>query len=328
MKESILNLLKENSNNFVSGQLISKNLNVSRTAVWKYINILRKEGYKIESYPKKGYRLIYSPDILNYEEIKNMLHTNFIGNNFFYFESINSTNIKAKELAENGEPNGTIVVSEEQTLGHGRLGRNWVSPKYKGIWLSIILRPKVAPISVSKITQIAAASVINTLTALKIDGSVKWPNDIIVNHKKVCGILTEMSGELNRVNYVIVGIGVNVNLDKEDFDDNIFKKATSLKIETGHTIDRKLFFATLINEFEKLYIEFQKNATIKFSIEICKNHSAVLGHDIKILSCGKEYFAKAIDIGENGELIVQYLDGSINKIISGEISIRALNGYI
>ncbi|MCH3963168.1 MAG: biotin--[acetyl-CoA-carboxylase] ligase [Clostridium sp.] len=328
MKESILNLLRENNDTFLSGQLISEKLKVSRTAIWKYINILRNEGYRIDSSPKKGYKLMYSPDILTYDEIKCNLHTNCIGKNFFYFDSINSTNMKAKELAEKGESHGTVVVSEEQTIGHGRLGRTWISPKYKGIWLSIILRPQTAPVNVPKITQIAAAAVITALNELEIDGYVKWPNDIIINHKKVCGILTEMSGELNMVNYVVVGMGVNVNLDKCDFKGDISNKASSLKIETGSPIDRKLLLALIMNKFENLYNEFEENLSIKSSISICKEHSAVLGRDIKIIFNGKEYFAKAIDIGENGELIVKYPDGSIKHIISGEISIRALNGYI
>lgn len=328
MKESILNLLKENKDTFLSGELISKKLEVSRTAIWKYIHTLRDDGYRIDSSPKKGYRLIYSPDILTYDEIKCKLHTNCIGKNFFYFDSIDSTNMKAKKLAEKGEPHGTVVVSEEQTIGRGRLGRDWISPKYKGIWLSIILRPETDPTNVPKITQIAAAAVITALNELKIDVYVKWPNDIIINHKKVCGILTEMSGELNRVNYVIVGIGINVNLDKDDFNNEILNKASSLKIETGSPVDRKLLLGTLINKFEKLYVEFEKDAAVKSSIDICKEHSAVLGRDIKIISGKKEYFAKAIDIGENGELVVKYPDGSIKDIISGEISIRALNGYI
>jgi Biotin-(acetyl-CoA carboxylase) ligase len=163
-----------------------------------------------------------------------------------------------KKLAEKGEPNGTIIVSEEQTMGHGRLGRNWVSPKYKGIWLSIILRPNVDPINVSKITQIAAAAMIRTLKSLKIDAFVKWPNDIVMNDKKICGILTEMSAELNRVNYVIVGMGINANLDKTDFNKDILNKATSLKIETNSSINRKIFLGTLINEFENYMMNFKK----------------------------------------------------------------------
>ncbi|AND84505.1 biotin--[acetyl-CoA-carboxylase] ligase [Clostridium tyrobutyricum] len=328
MKDAILNLLKKSTEDFISGQIISEKLGVSRTAIWKYINILRKEGYTIDSYSKKGYKLISSPDILTYEEVKNIIHTKYIGQEFFYFDSIDSTNTVGKKLAEKGEPNGTIIVSEEQTMGHGRLGRNWVSPKYKGIWLSIILRPNVDPINVSKITQIAAAAMIRTLKSLKIDAFVKWPNDIVMNDKKICGILTEMSAELNRVNYVIVGMGINANLDKTDFNKDILNKATSLKIETNSSINRKIFLGTLINEFEKLYDEFQENFTVTKSIEICKKYSAVIGNDIKILHSGKEFYAKAIDIEENGELVVQYKDGSIEKLISGEISIRGLNGYI
>ncbi|MBV4436973.1 biotin--[acetyl-CoA-carboxylase] ligase [Clostridium tyrobutyricum] len=328
MKDAILNLLKKSTEDFISGQIISEKLGVSRTAIWKYINILRKEGYTIDSYSKKGYKLISSPDILTYEEVKNIIHTKYIGQEFFYFDSIDSTNTVGKKLAEKGEPNGTIIVSEEQTMGHGRLGRNWVSPKYKGIWLSIILRPNVDPINVSKITQIAAAAMIRTLKSLKIDAFVKWPNDIVMNDKKICGILTEMSAELNRVNYVIVGMGINANLDKTDFNKDILNKATSLKIETNSSINRKIFLGTLINEFEKLYDEFQENFTVTKSIEICKKYSAVIGNDIKILHSGKEFYATAIDIEENGELVVQYKDGSIEKLISGEISIRGLNGYI
>jgi BirA family transcriptional regulator, biotin operon repressor / biotin---[acetyl-CoA-carboxylase] ligase len=328
MKESILNLLKENKNNFISGQALSEKLKVSRTAIWKYINILKKEGYKIESYSKKGYKLIESPDILTYEEVKDTLNTSCIGRNYFYFESINSTNLKAKELAEKGASNGTIVISEEQTLGRGRLGRSWISPKYKGIWSSIILRPNISPVDVPKITQIAAAAIINTLNTFDIKAYVKWPNDIIINHKKVCGILTEMSGELNKVNYVIVGVGINANLDKEDFQGDVSKKATSLKIESGSNISRKFFLGTFINEFEKLYLEFEKNATVKSSIDICKKYSAVLGKDIKIISPSQELYAKAIDISENGELVVKYPNGSIDTIICGEISIRGINDYI
>ncbi|MBV4420210.1 biotin--[acetyl-CoA-carboxylase] ligase [Clostridium tyrobutyricum] len=328
MKDAILNLLKKSTEDFISGQMISEKLGVSRTAVWKYINILRKEGYTIDSYSKKGYKLISSPDILTYEEVKNTIHTKYIGKKFFYYDSIDSTNTEGKKLAEKGEPHGTVIVSEEQTLGHGRLGRNWSSPKYKGIWASIILRPNADPINVPKTTQIAAAAMIRTLKSLKIDALVKWPNDIIINHKKICGILTEMSAEINRVNYVVVGMGINANLDKTDFNKDILNKATSLKIETNTSIDRKIFLGTLINEFEKLYDEFQENFAVTKSIEICKKYSAVIGNDIKILHSGKEFYAKAIDIEENGELVVQYKDGSIEKLISGEISIRGLNGYI
>lgn len=328
MKESVLALLKQNLNEFTSGQVISEKLDVSRTSIWKYINSLRKDGYKIESSSKKGYKLVSSPDILTFEEIKETLTTKYIGKNILHFDSIASTNLKAKELAEKGEAHGSVVISEEQTLGRGRLGRQWLSPKYKGIWFSIILRPKTEPINIPKITQVAAASIVNSLANLNIDAYIKWPNDIIVNHKKVCGILTEMSGELNRVNYVVLGMGVNANLDPSDFNEDISLKATSLKIETGHSIDRKLFISSILNEFEKLYEEFSKYNTVNKSLEICKKQSAVLGKNIKIISGGSISYAKAVDIQKSGELKVEYPDGSTDDLISGEISIRGLNGYI
>ncbi|MBP2031408.1 BirA family biotin operon repressor/biotin-[acetyl-CoA-carboxylase] ligase [Clostridium algifaecis] len=328
MKEAILNLLKKNNDDFLSGQIISEKLNVSRTSIWKHINILKKDGYIIDSSSKKGYKLISSPDILTYEEIKDHLHTKYIGKNFLHFDTIDSTNTEAKRLADNGEPCGTVIVSEEQNTGHGRLGRAWISPKYKGIWVSIILRPEVNPIKVPKITQVGAASMINALKSLKIDAQVKWPNDIIINHKKICGILTEMSAELNRVHYVVMGIGINANLDKEDFSEDVFKKATSLKIETGSKIDRKLLIANFLNEFEELYSEFSTNSTVKKSIDICKKNSAIIGRDIKIISDGVETYARAIDISEEGQLVVKYQDGSIKNLISSEISVRGLNEYI
>lgn len=328
MKYEVLHLLKENSETFLSGQLISEKLGVSRTSIWKYIKSLKEEGYMIDSSSKKGYRLIGSPDALTFEEIKKYLNTKYIGKKIIHFESINSTNDKAKELAEQGADNGTIIISEEQVGGKGRLGRLWCSPKYKGIWLSIILRPNINPMKAPEITQIAAAAMIESLKEFNINAKVKWPNDIIIEGKKVCGILTEMSGELNRVNYVIVGIGINANLDKGDFSKDLLDKATSLKIEINSNVDRKALVGTLLNKFEYLYTEFQEKGKIEFSIKICKDNSAVIGKNIKIIKNTDKSYAKALDLDEGGGLIVQYEDGSVEKLISGEVSIRGLNKYI
>ncbi|RMD03032.1 biotin--[acetyl-CoA-carboxylase] ligase [Clostridium autoethanogenum] len=324
----VLYLLKENRNDFVSGQLISEKLGVSRTAIWKYIKTLKEEGYTIDSSSKKGYKLISSPDILTSEEIKCYLNTKYIGKKIIHYESIGSTNTTAKKLAEQEEENGTIIIAEEQTAGRGRIGRTWSSPKYKSIYFSIILRPNVNPMEVPKITQIIAAAIIEGLKELKIEAKVKWPNDIVIDGKKVCGILTEMSGELNKVNYVIPGIGINVNLNKEDFQEDILNKATSLKIETGSTMDRKVILGTILNKFEPLYEEFVQKGTIESSIEVCKNNSAAIGKNIRIIQNKSERQAKAVDLAEDGRLIVQYENGSFEKLISGEISIRGLDKYI
>ncbi|KAJ53901.1 BirA family biotin operon repressor/biotin-[acetyl-CoA-carboxylase] ligase [Clostridium tetanomorphum] len=328
MKEEILNLLKENNDSFISGQFISEKLGVTRTAIWKYINTLKNEGYKIESVSKKGYRLISSPDILTYEEIKENLNTKYIGRNIIYYDSIDSTNTKAKELASKGELNGTVIISEEQTSGRGRLGKIWCSPKNKGIWLSIILKPEIDPMNVAKITQIAGASVCKSLLEIGINSYIKWPNDIVINNKKVCGILTEMSCELNMINYVILGIGINANIDKNEIPEEISTIATSLKIEDGKSIKRKYLTAKILNNFEMLYEEFLHKNSFNTSLEICKKHSILLGKDIKIINRNTTIIGKAIDIDHDGRLVIEHLDGKKEALVSGEVSIRGLYGYV
>lgn len=328
MKEEIIKLLKENKNNFISGEKISESIGVTRAAVWKYIKAIKEEGYEIESASRKGYKLTSSPDLLTFEEISPNLKTRFIGRNFVHLDTIDSTNNEAKKLAIDGSPEGTLVISEEQTMGRGRLGRNWVSPKHKGIWMSLILRPEINPIQVSKITQVAAAAVCMALIDMGIETLIKWPNDIVLNDKKVCGILTEMSGELNRVNYVIVGIGINANIDKDEFPEDLKPIASSLKIEIGNYIKRKELVRRILNNFEELYEELINEETIKKSIEICKDNSALIGKEIKIIEKGKETRARALSLNEDGKLIVQYKDGKVDELISGEISVRGLYGYV
>lgn len=328
MKEEIIKLLKENENNFISGEKISESIGVTRAAVWKYIKAIKEEGYEIESVSRKGYKLTSSPDLLTFEEISPNLKTRFIGRNFVHLDTIDSTNNEAKKLAIDGSPEGTLVISEEQTMGRGRLGRNWVSPKHKGIWMSLILRPEINPIQVSKITQVAAAAVCMALIEMGIRTLIKWPNDIVLNDKKVCGILTEMSGELNRVNYVIVGIGINANIDKDEFPEDLKPIASSLKIEIGNYIKRKELVRRILNNFEELYEELINEETIKKSIEICKDNSALIGKEIKIIEKGKETRARALSLNEDGKLIVQYKDGKVDELISGEISVRGLYGYV
>ncbi|MHC1721473.1 MAG: biotin--[acetyl-CoA-carboxylase] ligase [Clostridiaceae bacterium] len=328
MKEDILSVLKSNPGAYISGQGLSEKLNVSRTSVWKYINALKEEGYVIESISKKGYKLISSPDILTYEEISPFLITKLIGRELYHFDTLDSTNDKAKELASKPGLDGAVVISEEQTTGKGRLGRNWVSPKHKGIWMSIILKPDLEPAVVPRITHVSAASVISAFKELGIDALVKWPNDIIINNKKICGILTEMSGEINKISYIVVGIGINANLTREDIPADIIEKASSLLVETGCEADRKLIAAKVLNIFETLYNNFLNTGSIEDSIKICRENSILIGRDVRLISRQKESRAHAIDINSNGELIVRFEDGRIEAVISGEVSVRGLDGYI
>lgn len=326
MKNKVLRMLKD-SKGFISGEKISDEFNMTRAGIWKYINMLKEDGYNIESISRKGYRLISSPDILNYEEIEEYLDTDFMGRNIHYFDSIDSTNKKAKEMAL-GEKEGTVLVAEEQIGGKGRLGRTWISPKGKGIWMSIILKPKVDPMKVAKITLLGAAAVTKALNNLNIRSQIKWPNDILIDGKKICGILTEMNCELNMINYVVMGIGINVNLDANEIPEDLRGKATSVKISEGKEINRKELLANILNEFEELYLSFRDKDDLSYAIDICRKNSALIGKEIRVIKGEEIKRGKALDINEEGQLVVEFENGVVENVYSGEVSVRGLEGYI
>lgn len=327
MKRQVLEVLKKNKNNFISGEQLSNQLGVTRTAIWKHINTLKEEGYKIESISRKGYKLIEEPDILSKEELLIELDSNKLGNDIYCFKTIDSTNNYAKKLALDGAVEGTIVLSDEQTGGRGRLGRNWVSPYGANIYMSMILRPIIYPSEAAKITEITAATVANAINKVtNLETGIKWPNDIILDNKKVCGILTEMSAELNDINYVIVGIGINVNID--EFPEDIKNIATSIKKTLGSEVSRKELVINIMEEFEKLYYDFINTGSLQKTVDICKKRSVTLGKTVKIINKNKTMVAKAIDITENGELVIKKDDGEIINIISGEVSVRGIDSYV
>lgn len=325
MKDKILNLLSEKE--YISGESISTALGISRAAVWKYINALKHEGYQIESSTKKGYIILQRPDLLTSAEIQPLLKTMYIGKNIVHFETIGSTNLKAKELANNGCANGTVIVSEEQVSGRGRLGREWLSPRSKGIWTSIILKPEIPPMEAYKLTIIAAAAVHCALLENGLSTLIKWPNDIVVDDKKVCGILTEMNAELNSIHSLIIGIGINVNTDLSDLPDELKDKASSLKIVAKRSFNRKSILASLLNHFELLYNDFINTGSIEGSLSICRKYSAVINREVLLIEGSKSTKVKVKDISANGHLIIE--DGDkVREIISGEVSLRGENSYI
>lgn len=326
MKNKILKMLKENNDDFISGEKISASFNMTRAGIWKHINTLKEEGYIIESIPRRGYKLILSPNILSYEELEVYLDTDFIGRDIKYFQSIDSTNKRAKELASDLEE-GTVLISEEQTGGRGRLGRDWISPKNKGIWMSIVLKPEIDLTKTSRLTLVGAAAVLKALEKININAQVKWPNDILINGKKVCGILTEISGEVNMLDYIIMGIGVNVNLDESDIPKDLKDKASSIKIEEGKEIDRRRLAGSILNEFEKLYIDFKEDGDIEAIVELLKDNSILTGKRVRIINGDKTRNGIVRDLNRMGELVVEFEDG-IENIISGEVSIRSMDGYI
>ncbi|MBZ2175814.1 biotin--[acetyl-CoA-carboxylase] ligase [Schnuerera sp. xch1] len=260
-------------------------------------------------------------------DIEEYLKTNFIGKNIEYFHSIPSTNIKAKEIAYSKEE-GTIVIAEEQTQGKGRIGRNWASPKGKGIWVSIILKPNMNPDKVPKMTLIGAAAISKALKNMGIKSYIKWPNDIIIGGKKVCGILTEMNYKRDMISYVIMGIGMNVNLDEDDFNDELKDKATSLKITTGTEIDRSKLLASILNYFENLYIPFEEKDDLSETIKISREQSILINREVRIIKGNEEKTGKVLDIDNEGKLVIRYEDDKIEKVFSGEISIRGIKGYV
>lgn len=326
MREKILNYLRSSNDNYISGQKISEQLGISRNAVWKHINILKEEGYKIESVSNRGYRLIESPDILSKAEIKRYLDTTIIGKEIIYFDTIDSTNNYAKKIASDIDSDGVVVVSEEQTLGRGRMNRLWTSPKYKGIWMSIILKPDFPTYKAPQITQVMAVAILKAFEKYGIDAKIKWPNDIVINKKKVCGILTEMSGEIEKLNYIIIGIGINVNLDISDFNEELIDKASSLKIEAKRNFDRAELIAEVMKQIERYYFKFLVDDLDEIT-EMLNSYSLLLNQEATINLNGKEYIGKVLNINRDGSLEVE-IDGNVRKIISGEVSIRGLYKYI
>lgn len=326
MRNKILEALYANKGNYVSGEILKEKLGISRTAVWKHIKILQDQGYNIQTAPRKGYVLFEADDKLLSKEIESLLWGHTMGRELIVFDSIDSTNTYGKNNADH-LMDGTIILSEEQLAGRGRRGKDWSSPKGTGIWMSMVLKPDIPPTEGVKTTQIAAAAVCKAIRDLTgLNALIKWPNDIVVNGRKVCGILTEMAGQLNKIDYIVVGIGINVN--NTEFPEGISAVATSLQIEYGKKIDRKELIVRIIKNFEALYHSYIENLNLTQVVAIVRDYSAVIGKEIKVIHGASERIVTVHDIDEEGFLIVESGDGKREVIFSGEVSIRGKNGYI
>ena len=326
MKGEILKLLKE-TDGYVSGQELCRRFGVSRTAVWKVINQLKEEGYEIEAVRNRGYALKGAGDVLSEAELLSCLKTEWAGGRTVYFDATDSTNVQARRLAEAHAPHGTLVVSDRQDGGKGRRGRSWASPSGVGIWMSLILRPEIAPSSASMLTLAAALAVregIQEETGLS--PLIKWPNDLVLNGKKICGILTEMSTELMEIQYVITGIGINVN--QREFPSEIRDTATSLSLEAGRCFRRSSLIAAILKAFEKDYAAFLKTGDLSLLLEEYNACLVNRGKEVCILDPSGEYRAVAEGIDESGSLLVTLPDGTRREIISGEVSVRGIYGYV
>jgi len=321
-KDQLLLYLKENQGNWVSGELISNNLSVSRAAIWKHIHKLKEEGYTIESAPKKGYFLSKSSDPITADEIREGLCTKVFGKkNIIYLKETDSTNTRAKELAAQGAPEGTLIIAEKQTKGRGRRGRNWFSPPGGGIYFSLILRPTISPTETPRITLMTAVVLAETLISLmKLKLRIKWPNDILVNGKKLAGILTEISTEMDAVNYIVVGLGMNVNTRFENFPSEIKKNATSILIETGEQFPRVRLIQHYLKLYEQYYDMFKKN-NFEPIMKRWKELADIIGKQIKVDVVGKTHIGKVIDVDNDGVLILNDDQGKLQRIFSGDVTL-------
>lgn len=320
LKNHVLRLLRENYPYFVSGEEICRILGVSRTAVWKHVQTLRAEGYEVESQTHSGYRLVAVPDRLYPEEITFGLETETIGRNVRYFERTGSTNREARELAGQGAPEGTLVVAEEQAGGRGRLGRGWFSPYARGIWCSLILRPDVHPAQAPPVTMLSAVALARAVKdSTGVAPGIKWPNDLLVDGKKICGILTEMSADMDRVNYLVVGMGLNVNT--EDFPEELKEIATSLKIKAGAHLSRRLILQRLLLEFEKFY-RLWLNEGFNPVLKEWKENCVTLNRPVRVTSARESWEGWAEDVDDTGALLLRLPDGSIKQVLAGDVSLR------
>ena len=315
MKSKILEIL-EKKGDYVSGEEISKEIGISRAAVWKHIKKLRELDYEIDSKTNEGYKLIKSPEKQIEFELERLLETKIIGKKILFFEEVDSTNNKAKQIAL-GENEGTVVISEMQTSGRGRRGREWYSPK-GGVYVSFVLKPNVSPEKASQLTLVSSLALVETLNSMdnNLNAKIKWPNDILISGKKISGILTELSADVEKINYIVVGVGINLNTEKEILPEN----GTSLKIEMKEEVSIKLFLKSFLEHYDSIYQEYI-NGKIDLIIERWKNNSDTLGKKVKIIGINETFEGLAKDIDENGALILQTKEKEI-KVYSGDVSLR------
>ena len=308
-----------NTHDYVSGDHMSNKMGISRTAIWKYINHLEQLGYKISKLKGKGYRLLASPDKLYAWEIDRYTETNLIGNKIIYKDELDSTNAFAFKLAYGGEAEGTCIIAETQDAGKGRLGRKWFSPVGKNLYISIILRPRIPPASVYPITFLSSLAVYDTIKALTdAEPVLKWPNDVLVAGRKVCGTLLELSTEADMVRFVVVGIGLNINMEEFEIDEEIKEKATSLFMLTKKPFERPMVCGILLTNIERYYSVFME----KGPHEICsiwEDRAKIKGKLLEITQMGEIYKGISEGIDRDGGILLA-IDGKTKKIIAGDVS--------
>ncbi|MDP2921203.1 MAG: biotin--[acetyl-CoA-carboxylase] ligase [Candidatus Omnitrophota bacterium] len=316
LDDKILNYFKKHEEGYVSGEDLSHELGISRAGVWKHIESLREEGYEIEAFPHLGYRMISIPDRLTEIELKWRLKTDIIARKIYSYKETSSTNDAAYHLAASGEKEGSVVIAESQTAGRGRMGRFWVSPKSKGAYFSVILRPDILPKEVSSITLFSALSVAKTIREMAgLAAFIKWPNDVFINNKKICGILTEMNAETDKINFVIIGIGININTKEELLP----KGATSIMEARGAEISRVELVKGIFKNLDKYYRLFNSGQIAEIIREY-KEFSNFLGKRIQVTYHDAKLEGYAIDVDKEGALILRMDSGLNERVLAGDVT--------
>ncbi|MBK3496745.1 biotin--[acetyl-CoA-carboxylase] ligase [Viridibacillus sp. YIM B01967] len=322
LKNEIIKRLVEADGKPISGQQLADEFGISRTAIWKHMKQLQEKGYDFETVKKRGYILTATPDTVDDAKITVALETEKFGHRIIYEESMTSTQTIAHNQAQDGASEGTIVICEEQTAGRGRMMREWKSTKGKGIWMSVIFRPEIPPYEAPQFTLVAAVALtkaIDDVTGVRPE--IKWPNDLLIQGKKCTGILTELQADPDRVNAIIMGIGINVNHEQADFDEEIKDIATSLKIVSGKHIDRAALVARIL-----YYLEIYSAQYVKEGFEPIKSewesYSCTIGSRIRATTLQDVFIGKAIGITKDGVLELQLDDGTIKGIYSADITLE------
>lgn len=304
---------------FISGDHIAGKLAVSRTAVWKYMNQLERYGYTIEKSKGKGYRLVEAPDKLYGWEIDRFRASARIGSKIVHRDELDSTNNYAFKQAIAGEPEGTCIIAEAQEKGKGRLGRKWSSPEGKNIYLSVILRPSIHPSFVYPATFLSSLAVSDTIEQLTgLEATLKWPNDVLIGPKKISGTLIELSTEADMVRFIIIGIGLNINMDVKDLDSEIRSKATSFLIETKKTWERSRVCGILLTNLERYYEVF-KNEGPRAICDIWEDRAGIQGKYLEINQMGEIFKGIAKGIDKDGAILLE-IDGITKKILAGDVN--------
>ncbi|HUK66726.1 MAG TPA: biotin--[acetyl-CoA-carboxylase] ligase [Anaeromyxobacteraceae bacterium] len=316
-EELVLAFLAEAGDCFVSGEAISDKLGFSRTAVWKYVNALRSQGYRIDAAPARGYRLVEIPDRLGELELRPLLNTEEIGHALHWFAEVGSTNDVAKRLAEEGAAHGEAVLAEAQSAGRGRRGRSWSSPPGRNVYLSVVLRPEFATSRATEVTFLAAVALCEVVRKAGVEAKIKWPNDVLAGGRKLAGILTELAAEPDQLQWLVLGMGVNVNLRADEIPHELRDIATSIAIERGQPVPRALFAAALLGALEA-WLERHAREGFEVVRKTWKDMSDTLGRSVRVRVGGRELEGIAEDVDEQGALLVRTAQGN-ERVLSGDV---------